>query len=131
MTSIRARRGRVSRPLMASLLCLSLVLTVGHRSLSTANAQPSASSSRPTSKKHEMVSWVVLSKTYLDLDAGAVRKKLGELYPGRFLPADQQANFVVGGKVPGMFIIKSTMAGAAGIFMLLSVPGPYTDFSDF
>jgi hypothetical protein len=78
-----------------------------------------------------MVSWVVLSKTYLDLDAGAVRKKLDELYPGRFLPAEQQANFVVGSKMPGMFIIKSTMAGAAGLFMLLNVPGPYTEFSDF
>ncbi len=78
-----------------------------------------------------MVSWVVLSKTYLDLDAAAVRKKLDELYPGRFLPAEQQANFVVGSKMPGMFIIKSTMAGAAGLFMLLSVPGPYTEFSDF
>jgi hypothetical protein len=116
---------------MAGLLCLSLVLTIGHRGPLIANAQPSASPSPPSSRKHEMVSWVVLSKTYLDLDAAAVRKKLDELYPGRFLPAEQQANFVVGSKMPGMFIIKSTMAGAAGLFMLLSVPGPYTEFSDF
>jgi hypothetical protein len=78
-----------------------------------------------------MVSWVVLSKTYVSLDTGSLSKKLDELYPGRFLPAGQQANFVVGGKIPGQFIVKSTIAGAAGIFMLFSVPGPYTDVSDF
>jgi hypothetical protein len=120
-----------TRPLMIGLVCLLLALAIGQRGPSAATAQTLPSPSPQSSGKHEMVSWVVLSKTYVDFDAREVRRKLDELYPGRFLPADQPANFVVGGKMPGMFIIKSTIAGAAGIFILLNVPGPYTDFSDF
>jgi hypothetical protein len=32
---------------------------------------------------------------------------------------------------PGQFLIKSTIPGQAGMFMLIGVPGPYTDFSEF
>jgi len=78
-----------------------------------------------------MISLVVLSGSYVDLDVQSLSKALDELYPGKFVPLEQQANFVVGGRVPGQFLVKSTIPGAAGMFMVQSVPGPYTEFSDF
>lgn len=83
------------------------------------------------SARREMISLVVLSSSYVDLDVQSLSKALDELYPGKFLPLEQQANFVVGGRGPGQFLVKSTIPGAAGMFMVLNVPGPYTDFSDF
>ena len=78
-----------------------------------------------------MISLVALSNTYTKFDTGIVSRKLDELYPGKFLPPNQQENFVVGGPSPKPLLIKSTLPGRSGMFMLLSVPGPYTDFSDF
>jgi hypothetical protein len=65
----------------------------------------------------------VLSDEYVELTADSLSKKLDELYPGKFWPRGQQANFVVNGPAPGQYLIKSTIPGAAGLFMLLSVPG--------
>src|SRR5713226_2044823 len=80
----------------------------------------------------EMVSWVVLSNSYVELTADALRANLDQLYPGQFLPPREQGNFVVDGNVPGAeFLIQSSVPGAAGLFLLYSVPGPYTAFSDF
>ena len=79
----------------------------------------------------QMISLVALSRSYVDLDVHSLSKALDELYPGKFVPLDQQENFVVGGRIPGQFLVKSTIAGAAGMFMVQSVPGPYTEFSDF
>jgi hypothetical protein len=78
-----------------------------------------------------MISLVVLSNNYVELSADSLSKKLDELYPGKFWPPRQRANFVVDGPTTGQFLIKSTIPGAAGLFMLLSTPAPYTKFSDF
>jgi len=94
----------------------------------------SASAQRPPadrSPRREMISLVVLSNSCVDLDVRSLSKALDEIYPGKFVPLEQQANFVVGGRNPGQFLVKSTIPGAKGMFMVLSVPGPYTEFSDF
>lgn len=79
----------------------------------------------------DMIGWVVLSNTYVELTVDSVRAALDQLYPGQFLPPGDR-NFVIDGAVPGsQFMIQSNVAGAAGMFMLHSVPGPYTEFSDF
>ena len=77
-----------------------------------------------------MISWVVLSNTYVDLKVDSLREKLDEVYPGQFLPP-RDKNFVIDGPTPGQFFIKSNIAGAAGMFMVISVPASYTEFSDF
>jgi hypothetical protein len=94
----------------------------------------SASAQRPPadrSPRREMISLVVLSNSCVDLDVRSLSKALDEIYPGKFVPLEQQANFVVGGRNPGQFLVKSTIPGAKGMFMVLSVPAPYTEFSDF
>ena len=79
-----------------------------------------------------MVSWVVLSKSYLALDENKLRARLDEVFPGEFLPPRDQGSFVVEGPVPpAQYLIQSRISGANGVFMLNSVPGPYTRFSDF
>jgi hypothetical protein len=94
----------------------------------------SASAQRPPadrSPRREMISLVVLSNSCVDLDVRSLSKALDEIYPGKFVPLEQQANFVVSGSNPGQFLVKSTIPGAKGMFMVLSVPAPYTEFSDF
>jgi hypothetical protein len=79
----------------------------------------------------DMIGWVVLSNADVALTVDSVRATLDALYPGQFLPTNDR-NFVVEGGVPdSQFMIQSNVAGAAGMFMLHSVPGPYTQFSDF
>src|ERR1700732_2298951 len=92
-------------------------------------AQNSNGTPSPSRGRREMISWVVLSNSYVELQVDALRKKLDEVYPGQFLPQTNK-NFVVDGPTPGQFLIKSNIAGAAGMFMLLSVSGPYTEFSN-
>ena len=93
-------------------------------------AQNSNGAASPSVGRREMISWVVLSKSYVDLKVGVLREKLDEVYPGQFLPP-RDKNFVIDGPTPGQFFIKSNIAGAAGMFMVISVPGSYTEFSDF
>ena len=113
------------------LSVLSLFAAAGlTAALSAAAAQTVSPASSP-SGKHKMVSWVVLANSYLDFGVDVVRQKLDEVYPGEFLPSRQKGNFVVAGPLPGQFMIFSSVPGAAGIFMLNSVPGPYTHFSKF
>jgi len=127
--------GRFKRvvSLVGSLLAVALTWA----GLSGAGAQNSSGSSSRTpapgggEPRREMISLVALSGSYVDLDVHSLSKALDELYPGKFVPLEQQANFVVGGRVPGQFLVKSTIPGAAGMFMVQSVPGPYTEFSDF
>ncbi len=79
-----------------------------------------------------MVSWVVLSNSYVALDADKLRARLDQAFPGAFVPQREEGSFVVEGTVEGaQFLIQSRVAGASGTFMLMSVPGPYTAFSDF
>jgi len=78
-----------------------------------------------------MVSGVVLANTYLDLTLELVRAKLDEVFPGEFLPPRDQGNFVIDGTAPGQFFISAHMLGAAGMFFLNNVPGPYREFSSF
>ena len=94
-------------------------------------ARAQASQAPPRHERQPMISLVALSNSYSEFDVGTVGRKLDELYPGKFLPPNQQENFVVGGPSPKPLLIKSTMPGRAGMFMLMSVPGPYTHFSDF
>lgn len=87
--------------------------------------------STPHGEAH-MVSWVVLSNSYVALDAGTLRAKLDEAFPGEFVPQRDQGSFVVEGPVEGVqFLIQSRVANASGTFMLNNVPGPYAKFSDF
>ena len=79
-----------------------------------------------------MVSWVVLSNSYVELTTDMLRAKLDESFPGEFLPERHQASFIVDGPVErAQFLIQSRVASAAGTFMLTSVPRPYTRFSRF
>ncbi len=118
---------------IGSLLAIALTWA----GLSSAGAQslsgPAGRSPAPSggSPGRQMISLVVLSSSYVDLDVHSLSKALDEIYPGKFVPLEQQANFVVGGRIPGQFLVKSTIPGAAGMFMVQSVPGPYTEFSDF
>jgi hypothetical protein len=93
-------------------------------------SQNSNRPSLPSVGRREMISWVALSNTYVDLKVDSLREKLDEVYPGQFLPP-RDKNFVIDGPTPGQFFIKSNIAGAAGMFMLISVPASYTEFSDF
>jgi hypothetical protein len=93
-------------------------------------AQHSNDAANPGRERREMISWVVLSNSHIDLNVGSLRAKLDEVYPGKFLPPGER-DFVIDGPTPGQFFIKSTIPGAAGMFLLFSVPGPYTEFSDF
>jgi hypothetical protein len=129
--------GRLMGPLKHSLLVLGSLLAVAltWAGLSGADAQNSSGSGGrapgPGTPRREMISLVALSGSYVDLSVQSLSKALDELYPGKFVPLEQQTNFVVGGRAPGQFLVKSTIPGAAGMFMVLSVPGPYTEFSDF
>jgi hypothetical protein len=78
-----------------------------------------------------MVSWVVLSSTHVRLNVNRLRERLDEVYPGYFLPPRERGTFVLDGTVPGQFMIQSAIPNASGMFFLQSVPGPYTDVSDF
>ncbi len=83
-------------------------------------------------RDREMISLVVLSNSYVELTLDALRERLEQVYPGRFLPPREKGTFIVDGNVPGVeFLIQSDIPGAAGMFLLYSVPGPYTEFSDF
>jgi hypothetical protein len=117
-----SRRRFASQLLFVALVCSAISLIGLPEAIAQTSSPP---------KRHQMISLVVLSNSYIDLKATTLAKKLDELYPGKFVPMGQQDNFVVGGPTPGQFLIKSTMPGLAGIFMLLSVPAPYTEFSDF
>ena len=46
-----------------------------------------------------MISWVVLSKTRVELTLDSLRAHLDRLYPGLFLPPQEFRNFVVEGPV--------------------------------
>lgn len=66
------------------------------------------------------------------LDENKLRATLDEAFPGEFLPQRDQGSFIVEGPIaPAQFLIQSRVPGASGVFMLNSVPGPYTRFSDF
>jgi hypothetical protein len=100
--------------------------------LGNASKQAAASDSDHADSDHMMVSLVVLYDAYIELDLDALRQALDDVFPGEFLPPREQGSFVVDGTVPGAtFMIKSAVQGAAGLFMLNNVPGPYTEFSDF
>jgi hypothetical protein len=127
---------KLTRRIVSAFSLLS-ALVVAWTGLPGARAQnlpggngPSGASDGPGSKRR-MISLVVLSDDYVQITANSLSKKLDELYPGKFWPLHQQANFVADGPTPGQFLIKSTIPGAAGLFMLLSAPAPYTEFSDF
>jgi hypothetical protein len=85
----------------------------------------------PPEAEPDMIGWVVLSNTYVEMTVDSVRATLDALHPGQFLPPGDR-NFVIEGSVPdSQFLIQSNVAGAAGMFLLHTVPGPYTEFSDF
>jgi hypothetical protein len=92
-------------------------------------AQGPPSSAVPQDR--EMVSRVVLANTLVDLTLDSLRAKLDEIYPGQFLPPREKGNFVVDGPTAGGFFIQASMPGAAGMFLLHNVPGPYWKFSGF
>ena len=79
----------------------------------------------------EMIALVVLANTFGDLTLDSVRAKLNEVFPGEFLPPRERGSFVIDGPTPGGFLNQAHVPGAAGIFLLHNVPGPYWEFSDF
>lgn len=91
---------------------------------------------RATSSLHardrEMIGLVVLSNSYVELTLDELRGRLDQIYPGYFVPPREKGTFVIDGNEPGMeFLIQSDIPGAAGTFLLYSVPGPYTVFANF
>ena len=85
----------------------------------------------PPEDESDMIGWVVLSNSDVELTVESMRAALDSLYPGQFLPAGER-NFVIDGASPGsQFMIQSNVDGAAGMFMLHTVPGPYKEFSNF
>jgi hypothetical protein len=86
----------------------------------------------PPRQRRDMISLVVLSNSYVEVTLDTLREHLEQVYPGRFLPPREKGTFVVEGNIPDTpFLIQSDIPGAAGSFLLHSVPGPYTMFSDF
>jgi hypothetical protein len=116
------------RWLLAIGLALGGSSGAGAQNLPENGSSPAHAGAAP---KHKMISLVALSNKHVDLTDAVLSKQLDEIYPGKFWPPRQQANFAVASADPGVFLIKSTIPGAAGMFMLLSVPRPYTEFSDF
>jgi hypothetical protein len=84
-----------------------------------------------TDEPPEVISRVVLANSHVALDLDSLRAKLEELYPGQFVPPHIKGSFVVAGPKPGQFLIQSNVDGAAGVFLLTSVPKSYAQFSDF
>jgi hypothetical protein len=79
-----------------------------------------------------MAGWVVLSNAWTELTVDKLRARLDAIFPGEYLPPRERGNFVIDGAVEGaQFMINCAVAGATGMYMLHSVPGPYTEFSDF
>jgi hypothetical protein len=79
----------------------------------------------------EVVSRVLLTNTFVDLNVDSLRQRLEELYPGQFMPPHIKGSFVVKGRTLGQFVIQSNVAGASGVFLLNSASRPYRDFSTF
>jgi hypothetical protein len=78
-----------------------------------------------------MISWVVLSKTRVELTLDSLRAHLDRLYPGLFLP-EEVRNFVVEGPVlDAQFLIQASVPGSAGLYMLQSIAAGSTGFSEF
>ena len=79
-----------------------------------------------------MISWIVLSKSWVELDVDSARARLDAAFPGEFLPPRNQGTFVIEGALPGaQLLINSAISGAAGTFFLHSVPDRYSEVSDF
>jgi hypothetical protein len=81
----------------------------------------------------DMVSLVVLSTTFVELTLESLCASLDQIYPSHFLPPREQGSFVADSEnLPGgEYFIKSDVPGARGMFLLYTVPGPYTAVSDF
>lgn len=80
----------------------------------------------------EAVSWVVLSRTRVELDAERLRAQLDQIFPGHFMPPRERGSFVIDGPVSGAaFFIQSLVPDATGSFLLQTVAGPYAEVSDF
>ena len=79
-----------------------------------------------------MISWVVLSKTRVELTLDSLRAHLDRLYPGLFLPPQELRNFVVEGPVlDAQFLIQTSIPGSVGLYMLQSIAAGSTGFSEF
>lgn len=114
-------KSRIAR--VAASLC---AIALGWIGMQRADAQ-----SAPSRLDHEMISWVVLSNTYVELDVDSLRAKLDEIYPGQFLPRREKGNFVINGPGLGRLFVNVNLPRAAGMFVVISVPRPYTEFSTF
>lgn len=112
---------------IGSIFVSSIAIVLVWIGMPRADAQSAASSLA----EDEMISWVVLSNTYVDLDVDLLRAKLDDVYPGQFLPPREGGNFVVNGSIPWQLFVNANMPGAAGMFFVMSVPGPYREFSSF
>ena len=79
-----------------------------------------------------MNGWIALSMTWVELTVESLRARLDALFPGEFLPPRDRGTFVIDGPIERMqFAIHSAIKSAEGMFMLNSVPGPYSDVCDF
>jgi hypothetical protein len=80
--------------------------------------------------RREMVSWVVLFDSDVEFTKDSLQAELDRIWPGQFLPQRDDGSFIVEAILPEQFLIKSSIPGALGLFMLHNVPAPYSGFSD-
>jgi hypothetical protein len=79
-----------------------------------------------------MLSLVALSNSAVELTLDSLRARLDQIYTRHFVPPREQGTFIIDGEVKDVqFLIQSSIDAAKELFMLNSVPAPYTKFSDF
>jgi hypothetical protein len=88
------------------------------------------SNARSRSLSSPMVSLVALLRRPAPLEVDSVRQVLDDLFPGRFLPRNDDC-FVVEGPAPNQVAIKSLVPAHTGFFLAISAPVPYTNASPF
>jgi hypothetical protein len=77
-----------------------------------------------------MVSLVVLLRQALRLDRTALQEKLDAVFPGQFVPHNENS-FVVDGPDQTQLMAKSLVASHSGLFFVICRPGAYGDVSSY
>jgi hypothetical protein len=86
--------------------------------------------SAPAEASPVMVSLVALLRQAVRLDRAALEQKLDAVFPGQFVPQNENS-FVVDGPDPTQFMAKSLVASHSGLFFVICRPEAYVDVSSF
>lgn len=87
---------------------------------------------KPDAPHHEMVSLVALLPSWKELSVEEVRESLDAIFPGCFLPPQEDNNFVIDGPSPGAsYFVQCTVPEHSGLFVIFNVARPYSEFSDY